>query len=186
MKLLPRSSPVPLHRRWIGDVVHFGKKSHSVGCNWTINVASAAQARRTRNPPVSWAAIWVRAMALASRKWPELRTCYLPFPWPRMYTHPSTTAVLVVEREWRGALAVFFDTIKNPESRSIAEIELIFQSLREVEVFIAAHPEDDRRQYLSVLSASEHDCILARGLPIENVGAFRRLIPPPYQIDLAM
>jgi hypothetical protein len=134
MSWLPRSSSVPLHRRWIGEIVHFGQKSHVVGCNWTINVAPVVAARKQQQPPVSWVAIWVRAMALTGRQWPVLRTCYLPYPWPRMYVHPFTVAALVVERQWRDTSAVFLDTIKNPEALSIPEIDETFRSLRELPV----------------------------------------------------
>jgi hypothetical protein len=125
-----RWSPVPLHRRWMGDVVHFGKKSHVVAGNWSINVAQVAAARKTSCPSIGWGAIWVKAVALASRKWPELRAAYLPFPWPRLYLHPHAVATMVVEREWNGQRAVFFDQIKRPELLSLAEIDIILRGLK--------------------------------------------------------
>jgi hypothetical protein len=114
----------------MSDVVHFGKKSHVVGGNWTINVAQAAAARKVRRPPIAWGAIWVKAVALASRKWPELRTAYLPFPWPRLYLHPDAVATLVVERDWNGRPAVFFDQVKHPELLSLVEIDVILRGLK--------------------------------------------------------
>jgi hypothetical protein len=80
---------------------------------------SPAKARR---PPIGWGAIWVKAVALACRKWPELRTAYLPFPWPHMYRHPRPVATMVVEREWNGSACVFFDQVKGPDSLSLREI----------------------------------------------------------------
>ncbi|HLQ93713.1 MAG TPA: hypothetical protein VK148_27135, partial [Xanthobacteraceae bacterium] len=126
---LPRS-PIPLHRRWMSDVVHFGKKSQVVAGNWTINVSPVAVARKLRRPPIGWGAIWVKAVALACRKWPELRTAYLPFPWPRLYLHPYAVATMVVERDWNGRPAVFFDQIKRPELLSLAEIDAILRGLK--------------------------------------------------------
>ncbi len=114
----------------MSDVVHFGKKSHVVAGNWTINVAAVAAARRLTRPPVGWGAIWVKAVALASRTWPELRTAYLPFPWPRLYVHPRAVATLVVERGWNGRPAVFFDQVKAPDQLSLREIDIILRGLR--------------------------------------------------------
>lgn len=114
----------------MSDVVHFGKKSHVVAGNWTINLAAVAAARKLRHPPIGWGAIWVKAIALASRKWPELRTAYLPFPWPRLYLHPYPVATMVVEREWNGRPAVFFDQIKHPDLFSLAEIDIVLRGLR--------------------------------------------------------
>jgi hypothetical protein len=125
-----RWSAVPLHRRWMCDVVHFGKKSHVVAGNWSINVAQVAAARKTSCPLIGWGAIWVKAVALASRQWPELRIAYLPFPWPRLYLHPHAVATMVVEREWNGQRAVFFDQIKRPELLSLAEIDVILRGLK--------------------------------------------------------
>jgi hypothetical protein len=114
----------------MSDVVHFGKKSHVVAGNWTINVAPVAAARKLRRPPVGWGAIWVKAISLACRKWPELRTSYLPFPWPRLYLHPHGVATMVVEREWNGLPAVFFDQVKRPELLSLMEIDVILRGLK--------------------------------------------------------
>jgi len=102
----PRTSLIPLHRRWVSDIVHFGMRTHPVGVNRIINVSAVAAARKQSQPLVAWAAIWIKAVALASRDWPELRTAYLPYPWPRMYVHPHTVASVVVER------AVFIDKLR--------------------------------------------------------------------------
>jgi hypothetical protein len=123
-------SPVPVHRRWMSDVVHFGKKSQVVAGNWTINVSSVAVARKLRRPPIGWGAIWVKAVALAGRKWPELRTAYLPFPWPHLYLHPHAVATMVVERAWNGRPAVFFVQIKRPDMLSLMEIDVILRGLK--------------------------------------------------------
>jgi hypothetical protein len=64
MRLMPRSSPVPLHRRWIADIIHVGRKGHTVGADLVVNVAAAAAARTARQSPVSWVSIWVRAVGL--------------------------------------------------------------------------------------------------------------------------
>jgi hypothetical protein len=114
----------------MSDVVHFGKKSHVVAGNWTVNVSSVAVARKLRRPPIGWGAIWVKAVALAGRKWPELRTAYLPFPWPRLYLHPHAVATMVVERAWNGSPAVFFDQIKRPDLLSLMEIDTILRGLK--------------------------------------------------------
>jgi hypothetical protein len=130
LSLSRRWSPVPLHRRWMSDIVHFGQTSHVVAGAWTVNVAAAAAARRLSQPPAGWGAIWVKAVALASRTWPELRSAHMPYPWPHLYRHPHAVATLVVEREWNGRPAVFFDQIQRPEDLSLVEIDVILRGLR--------------------------------------------------------
>ena len=114
----------------MSDIVHFGRRSHVVAGNWTVNVAAAAAARKLRHPAVGWGAIWVKAVALAARKWPELRSAYMPYPWPHLYLHPHAVATVVVEREWNGRPAVFFDQVQRPEDLSLAEIDIILKGLR--------------------------------------------------------
>jgi hypothetical protein len=118
------SSPVD------GDIVHFGRTSPVVAGNWTVNVAPAAAARKLTHPPAGWGAIWAKAIALAARKWPELRSAYMPYPWPHLYLHPHAVVTLVVEREWNGRPAVFFDQIRRPEDLSLTEIDIILKGLR--------------------------------------------------------
>ena len=114
----------------MSDIVHFGRKSHVVAGNWTVNVAAAAAARKLAHPLVGWGAIWVKAVAIAARKWPELRGAHMPYPWPHLYLHPHAVATVVVEREWNGRPAVFFDQVQRPEDLRLAEIDIILKGLR--------------------------------------------------------
>lgn len=115
-------------------MVHFGKKTHAAGISGIVNVAAVAAARKQSQPLVGWTAIWIKAVALAGRDWPELRTAYLPYPWPRMYVHPHTVASVVVERTWNGSLAVFVDKLSNPEARSLAEIDTVCKALKKLPI----------------------------------------------------
>jgi hypothetical protein len=122
MRWFPRSFSLPPHRQWVDDILYFGLQTYTHGAGVTINVAAAAAARRLRQPPVSWGAIWIKAIAIAAVSCPELRTAYLPYPWPRLYVHPYAVAMIAVERVWNGARAVFADKIKNPAALSLVEI----------------------------------------------------------------
>jgi hypothetical protein len=110
-------------RQLIRDLIYFGKKSHTVGINATLNVAALAKERRQHSPPIGWAALMVKAMALVCRDTPALRRAFLPFPWAHLYQHPYTVASIVIERGWRGESGVFFDQIHRPETLSLQEID---------------------------------------------------------------
>jgi len=129
-----RYRPVPLHRRWINDIVHFGKKSHVMGCNWRINIAPVVAARAARQQAISWTAIWMKALALVGRRRPELQTAYLPFPWARLYQHPQCVCAVLVQRTWRGFPAVFFELITTPDETPLAALDLRLLSLRQLPV----------------------------------------------------
>lgn len=137
MRSKSRYRSVPLHRRWINDIAYFGKKSHVIGCSWRINLAPAQQARAAHAPLVGWSAMWVKALALASQRHPELRTAYLPFPWARLYEHPDCVCTVTVERTWQGFAAVFFEQIPRPETRSLSDLDHLLRRLKQepVETF---------------------------------------------------
>jgi hypothetical protein len=130
MRWMPRSSSVPLHRRWIADLLHSAGKAHIVGVDMVVDAARVEAARRSRPRPISWVSISVRAAALASMKSPELRTAYLRFPWPRLYVHPVSSVTVVLERNWNGTRAVFFDTIKGAERLPVGQIDRWLRWLR--------------------------------------------------------
>jgi len=133
MKSERRYRSVPLHRRWMNDLVHFGKKAHMMGCMWRINVAPVVAARGAQ-PGIGWNAIWLKALALVSRRRPELRTAYLPFPFARLYVHPEMSCTVVIERTWQGASALFFEQFVGPENRPLLALEEGLRKLRQVPV----------------------------------------------------
>jgi hypothetical protein len=134
MNSKPRYRSVPLQRRWINDIIHFGKKSHVAGCTWRINIGPLAAARATSQPAIGWAAIWMKTLALVSRRRPELRTAYLPFPWARLYLHPDCVCSVVVERTWKGSPAVFFEQFARPDAKTLVELDAMLRSLKQVPV----------------------------------------------------
>jgi len=137
MNAKSRYQSVPLHRRWVNDIIHFGKKSHVVGCNWKINLAPALAARAAHEPAIGWTAMWMKALALVSQRHAELRTAYLPFPWARLYVHPECVCTIAVERTWRGAAAVFFDQVPRPDSFPLTVLDNWLRALKQepVETF---------------------------------------------------
>jgi len=128
--MFPRYRPLSLPRRWVRDIMYFGRKSYWAGGNTVINIASLAAARRAYCPSISHAALLVKAVALVGQRWPQLRQAYMPFPFPHFYLHPHTVATIVVEREWRGEHVVLFDQIQRPEEKSLAEIDRLLRGMK--------------------------------------------------------
>jgi hypothetical protein len=123
MRWMSRCRRLSLPRLWANDYVHFAAESLTAGGTYSIRVKSVAAARRNCQPLIGWAAILTKAVALTAERWPELRQCYMPLPWPHLYEHPCCVANLVLEREWRGERAIFCDQIQAPESISLREID---------------------------------------------------------------
>ena len=117
-------------RRWTRDFLHFASKVPTVGGTGIVNLSEIAAARRACRPLISWTAIFTKASALAAKKQPVLRQCYMPLPWPHIYEHPHCVANVFIEREYQNEYAVFADLIVEPENKSLREIDDQIQTAR--------------------------------------------------------
>jgi hypothetical protein len=123
-----------LPRLWANDFVHFARQSPTAGGTYTVRLRPVAAARRNCQPLIGWSAILTKATALTAAKWPELRQCYMPFPWPHLYEHPNSVANFVIERVWEGERAIFCDQIQAPESLSLREIDDRLRGMKGAEI----------------------------------------------------
>jgi pyruvate/2-oxoglutarate dehydrogenase complex dihydrolipoamide acyltransferase (E2) component len=116
------------------DFLHFAMKVPTAGGSAVVDVSDVATARRLCPPLISWTAIFVKAIALTSKKQPELRQYYMPLPWPHIYEHPHCIAGVVVEREWRCEDAVLIGLIGEPEKKSLREIDTRIRFMKRAKV----------------------------------------------------
>jgi hypothetical protein len=121
-------------RRFICDLVHFARKVPSVPVERRMHLSAVAAARRAAAPRPSWCAVFTKAYAAVAAERPELRRAYLSFPRPRLYEHPVNVASVAVERRVGDEDAVLFATIRNPESRPLAELDHQLRQLKEMPV----------------------------------------------------
>jgi hypothetical protein len=90
--------------------------------------------RRLMRDVLQCAPIFLKAVALTAKRFPELRRSYMPLPWPHFYEHPDCVAAIVVEREWRGERAVLADQILAPDRKTLFELDGMLRSLKELPV----------------------------------------------------
>ena len=90
--------PLSLPRRLLGDLLHFAKQIPSIPVQRRINIQRLVEARDFAVPRPSWCAIFTKAYSLVSQAWPSLRRCYLSFPTPHLYQHPTSVASVAIER----------------------------------------------------------------------------------------
>ncbi len=138
---IPLSPP----RLWINDLLAVSRGIPLVPFERRIEVAALASLRAEAH--IGWCAIFVKAMALVSRRRPELRRSWLCWPRPRLYQHASNIAMVAVERTWNNEPAVFFGRINSPESLNLREIQS--QLLR-----LKSAPVDQIRDYRRLFRVS--------------------------------
>jgi len=125
------SRPLSLNRRWMCDLVWLSRTIPIAALEYRLHLNPVIAAREaTPEPHPSWVAIFLKAFGLVSRNRPSMRQGYFSFPWPRIYEHPTNVAAIVVEREWRGEPAVFFDVLPRPETMGLMELHHYLRRLK--------------------------------------------------------
>ena len=117
-----RSLPLSPARRIMCDLMHASRQVPLVAIERLVDLRAVRDARRRCADPPSWFALIVKAFGLTAMRRPVLRTSFLTFPWPRLYEHAYTVAVLPVERRVGDEDAVLFTQLWKPEEKSLAEL----------------------------------------------------------------
>lgn len=118
-----RTLPLTPSRRFLLDLLHFGRKVPSVPVARTMCLQELADARRAHPLRPSWSVLFLKAHALVGAANGPLRRCLLSFPTLRLYEHPHTVGSMAFEREHDGEPSIFVGLFRAPERQSIAELE---------------------------------------------------------------
>jgi hypothetical protein len=125
------SRPLSPARKVIAEFLRHAQRVPSLPTSRQVDVSAVADARRVS---VSWLAVFLKAYGLAARRHPGLRSAYLPLPWPRLYEHPLTEAVVPVERTWQGESVVLGAKVRAPEQQSLVQLHAQLRRFKEAPV----------------------------------------------------
>ncbi len=67
--------------------------------------------------------IFIKAFGLVAKRYPALRQMYLPFPWPHIYQHPTSVAMVATHREHGGEPWLFWSRFTQPERRPLVVLQ---------------------------------------------------------------
>jgi hypothetical protein len=110
-------------RQVICDLLYFARRVPLCPIERHFDVAALGAARQATFPRIGWAAVFLKAYALAAAEWPQLRQAYLSWPWPHVYEHPLSVAMLAVNRQEAGEDQLYFGRFIEPEKLALAEIQ---------------------------------------------------------------
>lgn len=122
------------NRRALNAMLDYARQIPTVPVARRLNLSQLMQARSAVPQPPSWSAIFMRAYALTCLARTQLRRCWLSWPYPRLYEHPSNVCAVAVEREWQGAHEVFYGLVRHPETHTLAFIQNYLVRLQTAEV----------------------------------------------------
>ncbi len=97
-----------------------------------------AEARERSAVRISWSMIFIKAFGMVAARYPALRQMYLPLPWPHIYQHPTSVAMVATHRDFRGEPWLFWSRFTTPERRPLPVLQAAlerYQTARVKEVF---------------------------------------------------
>jgi hypothetical protein len=125
------SIPLSLPRQLICDYLHFARQIPSVPVQRRMRLGEVVAARAACGLRPSWCAIFAKAYGFVAAATPQLRRAYMAFPRPHLYEHPINVASIAIERKFGDEDAVFFAHLRQPETLSLADIDLRLRRFKE-------------------------------------------------------
>jgi hypothetical protein len=130
-KTEPRSSaparrswlPITINRRLVLDGLYFARRVPLYPIEKSFALAEVAELRKSASRRISWAAIFVKAYALAAQKHRPLRRAYIRWPWPHFMEESRSTAMVVVNRQYRNEDRICWGKIRSPETRPLSDLQ---------------------------------------------------------------
>lgn len=98
--------------------------------------------RKTAPSRISWSVLFLKAYALLARETPVFRRTWMSFPWPSIYQHHTSVAMLAIQREYRGEPWLFCGRFLSPESASLPQLQ------RQLERYQQAPVDDVFKRFL--------------------------------------
>lgn len=118
-----RCFAVPKCRRLSWDLLWFHRSVPLCAHDLRMQLGAVAAARRLSGRRISWPAIFLKALGLAGREYPELRQTWFRWPWAYLYQHPSSVAMLTIQRELEGERWLFWGRLVEPERQGLWAIQ---------------------------------------------------------------
>jgi hypothetical protein len=107
----------------VRDVLHFYRQVPSCAHSRVCDLSRPAALRRAMPGRLSWTVLFLKAFGLVAAERPVLRQCYLRWPWPHVYEHPHTVAMLAIERPFGGDRWLFWGRFVAPEGEPLPALK---------------------------------------------------------------
>ena len=115
--------PISINRRLVLDGLHFARRVPLYPVEKTFELAEVAELRKAAARRISWAAIFVKAYALAAQQHRPLRQAYVRWPWPHLIEEAHSTAMVVVNRQYLEEDRICWGKMMEPESRPLVQLQ---------------------------------------------------------------
>lgn len=115
--------PLSGNRALVLDLLHYARQVPSFPLERICQMGELAVLRRLAPTRISWPALFLKAYGLAAAETPQLRQTLFQWPWPHVYEHPTSVAMLSVHRQYRGEDRLCFGRVLRPESLPLVDLQ---------------------------------------------------------------
>ena len=130
-----RAIPLLPSRRVQNDFLYFANKTPILPVQRRMALGALVEARKSCRHRPPWTALFLKAYAILAQETPALRRVYIGLPRPHLYEYPASVGMVAFERKTADRTAdgaeVFAGRIKDPASRSLAELADILHQFNE-------------------------------------------------------
>lgn len=121
-------------RRLVDDVIHISNQMPMAAFSSDWDVAQIAKLRRMTTPKISWNVLMMKAHAIVCQQQPELRRCYVRFPWAHLYQHHQNVCMMTIGREHNNETRLFFARFNEPDNESLVELQEQYDKYRKAPI----------------------------------------------------
>ena len=114
------------------DFLYFANKIPIVPVQRRMALGALVEARKACRHRPPWTALFLKAFAILAQQTPDLRRVYIGVPRPHLYEYPASVGMVVFERQTADGAQLFAGRIKDPASRSLAELAEMLRRFNEM------------------------------------------------------
>ena len=119
----PRRLRLPRSRRLTIDVLHYHRQVPTCAHDRVMDLSRLSQLRAGLSQRISWSMLFIKAYGMVAAKFPVLRQTYMPWPWPHVYQHPCSVAMVATHREIDGEAWLFWSRFTRPEGQPLPRLQ---------------------------------------------------------------
>ncbi|MEM7785396.1 MAG: hypothetical protein AAF623_18770 [Planctomycetota bacterium] len=121
-------------RRLVDDVIYFANQFPTAGIMGEFDVSQVAEIRRKTSPKISWNVIMMKAFAIVAEEMPELKQCYVSFPWAYLYQYDYNIAMMTIVRKHEGEDRLFFSRFNRPDATGLLDLQKQYDTYRKAPI----------------------------------------------------
>lgn len=125
---------LPRSRRLTIDVLHYHRQVPTCAHDRLVDLSPLIAARNALPRRISWSMLFAKAFGIVAAEFPVLRQTYLRWPWPHIYQHPYSVAMVATHREIDGEPWLFWSRFTQPEAQALDAMQQLLERYLEAPI----------------------------------------------------